>query len=238
MSQPVIRGIQAAGAINIWYRYNGPEGKLPVPETIRLRDENGLIKFIDTSNKIALCGFLLDQDFLDANPQVASSIVYPVLGGGGVAITNNNRTGQLTFICTKVSTPRSKTAAMAPMGHITAGDANSPWDGIGVAPQIENAYDATLISQIQQAQRGGGDSYGATIIVEFMFCGCKTSIEFQACTVGTVKPLTASGIKPGTYPIAWNYLNWIPSYYTEKATISQAADVNYATEALNKNWTE
>lgn len=239
MSQPIARGIQAAGAVNVWYRYNGPGGLLPVPSTIKIQDKDGArVTQIDTSARIRLCGFLLDQDFLKANPQVASSAVFPVLGGGGVAVTNNNRTGQLVLVCTKVSTPRTESGAMAPMEEVEGADGKY-YDGIGITPDgdYKNSYDATLISQIQQAQLGGGDSYGATICVEFMFNGRKTSLEFQGCTVSSVEPITLSGIRPGTYPIAWNYLNWGATYFTTKVPTG-GKDVEYMTVQPNADWTD
>ena len=108
--QPISRGIQAVGAVDIYYKYNG--GILyPPAASIRILDGDGnpVTSGIDTSEGIALAGFRLDGEFLRANPQIASSVIIPILGGGGVALTNNNRTGTLSINCTKVSTPSSGT---------------------------------------------------------------------------------------------------------------------------------
>ena len=110
--QPIIRGIQAVGSVQIKYFYNSNsgtdnEGQLPIPNNFRFGALTGA-QYIDTKNGIQIAGFRLDSEFLRANPQIASSFVIPILGGGGVALTNNNRTGTLNLVCAKVSTPNTR----------------------------------------------------------------------------------------------------------------------------------
>ena len=103
--QPIVRGIQAVGSVEVLYRYNSANNKLPVPTNLF----KGIGTEIDTtSGGINVAGFRLDSEFLRANPQIATSLVVPILGGGGVALTNNNRSGTLVLNCSKVSTPTDK----------------------------------------------------------------------------------------------------------------------------------
>ena len=96
MSQPIIRGIQAVGAVDIFYKYNSVDGVLNIPSSlIKLGD--GTNQSVNTDTGIAVAGFRLDSEFLRAVQQIASSQVIPILGGGGVALTNNNRTGTLSL---------------------------------------------------------------------------------------------------------------------------------------------
>lgn len=192
MSQPIIRGIQAVGAVDIKYRYNSSDYSLPVPTSMGGTDT---FTSIDTKGGITLAGFRLDGEFLRAVQQIASSAVIPILGGGGVALTNNNRTGSLTITCAKVSTPDlSKGGAM--------------YKGNGIGPVDDGKYyDMVYVAQIQQAQTGG-DSVGASLVVSFMFCGKCTNIQFDGVTVGTVDPIGLSGNDAATYSVVLNYLNW------------------------------
>ena len=202
ISQPIIRGIQAVGSVKMTYRYNSSDKKLPIPESIKL----GTQKTIDTTAGIAVAGFRLDGEFLRANPQIASSIVIPILGGGGVALTNNNRTGVLTLNCAKVSTPDTGDSNPASM-YTPEGSA------LGVVGD-ETVYDMVTIAQIQQAQTGG-DSVGATIDIAFKFCGLTTVVQFQGCTVATVDPLALTGNDAAAYQVQFNYLNWVVDFSNE-----------------------
>lgn len=196
MGQPIIRGIQSVGAVDIKYKYNSADGALTIPSSFTMGDNS--LTSIDTSNYVDVAGFRLDGEFLRANPQIASSIVIPILGGGGVALTNNNRTGTLTLNCAKVSTPDTSTGAM--------------YKGTGVGPKnTSDVFDMVFLAQLQQAQEGG-DSTGADIVIEFMFCGYKTTITFEACTVATVDPLGLTGNDAASYSIVFNYLNWTVAY--------------------------
>ncbi|MBO5750604.1 MAG: hypothetical protein J6R36_06635, partial [Bacteroidaceae bacterium] len=104
MAQPIIRGIQAVGAVDIIYGYNGNGGKLQLnPEVMKLG--NAVTTEIDTNGGVPVAGFRLDGEFLRAVQQIASSVQVPILGGGAVALTNNNRSGSLNINCTKTSTP-------------------------------------------------------------------------------------------------------------------------------------
>lgn len=187
--QPIVRGIQAVGSVEILYRYNSANNKLPVPTNLF----KGLGTEIDTtSGGINVAGFRLDSEFLRANPQIATSIVVPILGGGGVALTNNNRSGTLVLNCSKVSTPTAK----------------------GDMKGNEDYYDMVLLAQIQQGQTGG-DSVGADITIKFDFCGKQTTICFESCTVAAIDPVGLAGNDIVNYNVAFNYLNWWVEYSTD-----------------------
>lgn len=227
VKQPIIRGIQAVGSVSLMYRYNKPKSgtdladgwELPVPSSFKLiKSEKGKDVVVSTitgasvevrkqdgttvavvKGFLPVAGFRLDAEFLRANPQIASSFVIPLLGGGGLALTNNNRTGTLNLVCTKVSTPGNafemKQAAGATLG-VESGD---------------TCYDMVTLAQIQQGQEAG-DSYGATILIAFNFCGDTTVLEFQGCTIANVDPIGLAGNDAANYAIAINYLNWKVQY--------------------------
>lgn len=212
MGQPIIRGIQAVGAVSIRYRYNSVDGKLILPtDVMRLgtaTEDDG--NTIDTANGVEVSGFRLDGEFLRAVQQIATSAQIPILGGGAVALTNNNRSGTLSINATKVSTP-------APDG--TAGQGAGEMLKTGSLGPIGDAkvYDLVFLAQAQQAQKGG-DSVGATIQVVFAFCGLNTIVSFEGCTIANVDPLGLSGNDAVNYNVAINYLNWTCEYSTDQST--------------------
>lgn len=209
--QPIIRGIQAVGSVQIKYFYNTTDGKLPIPSVFKFGALSGA-QNIPTIDGIQIAGFRLDSEFLRANPQIASSFVIPILGGGGVALTNNNRTGTLNLVCAKVSTPNTTDGA-AP--EALASMHTSDTAAIGVLRGEGNAdvpyYDMVTIAQIQQGQ-DGGDSVGSTILIGFEFCEKLTVLQFEGCTVATVDPIGLAGNDAVNYAIAINYLNWRVAY--------------------------
>lgn len=212
MGQPIIRGIQSVGAVDIYYRYNGKKNNkrvLSVPSSFKLGTLNSAE--IDTDTGIRLAGFRLDEEFLRANPQIASSIVVPILGGGGVAVTNNNRTGSLTLRSTKVSTPVTDTGTK--LGSMSKEGGLGPIDDTN-----GDVFDAVFIAQLQQGQEGGGDSNGADICIKFSFAGQITLVQFEGCTVGSVDPLALAGNNVADYNVVWNYLNWRVSYNSTESS--------------------
>lgn len=210
--QPIIRGIQAVGGVQIKYVYNTSNGYLPIPKSFQVGEE---VTYIDTSAGLDIAGFRLDGEFLRAAQQIASSVVIPILGGGGVALTNNNRTGTLNINATKVSTPDLSTEGAAPM--LSSGGIG-PKDGATV-------YDLVTIAQIQQGQEGG-DSVGATISVGFDFCGKTTIIEFIGCTIASVDPIGLSGNDAANYNVAINYLDWTCYFDQNTVSVHDSAAVN------------
>jgi hypothetical protein len=189
MSQPIIRGIQAVGAVDIFYTYNGPGNVLTAPHIQGVSDV--------VADNIPVAGFRLDGEFLRAMQQIASSATIPILGGGGVSLTNNNRTGTLSLTCTKVSTP------------VSSGEMYS---GQGIGPiGDDKVYDMVLLAQLQQGQEGG-DAYGATVKVVFKFSGKETTVTFDGCTIASVDPLGLAGNDAVTYNVTLNYLNWTCKY--------------------------
>lgn len=210
--QPIIRGIQAVGSVQLKYFYNTTSGDLPIPNCMKFGSISGDAAKIATANGIQIAGFRLDSEFLRANPQIASSFVIPILGGGGVALTNNNRTGTLNLVCTKVSTPNT-TAGAAP--EMLASMHTPTGSAIGVKRGTKNAttpyYDMVTIAQIQQGQ-DGGDSVGSTILIGFEFCEQLTLLQFEGCTIATVDPIGLAGNDAVNYNIVINYLNWQVSY--------------------------
>ena len=223
--QPIIRGIQSVGSVDILYRYNTSNNVLTLPDEISLGTSE---KSINTSGGVPIAGFRLDGEFLRANPQIASSVVIPILGGGGVAITNNNRTGTLTFNCAKVSSPsgeanttQTETDAQGVEHTVITGATGSMVHGTGFGPvDGSTVYDMVFIAQAQQAQ-AGGDSVGASIAVCFAFCGKTTIIQFDGCTVASVDPVALTGNDAASYNVAFNYLNWRVVY---NKTASQMLD--------------
>lgn len=197
MGQPIIRGIQAVGAVDILYQYNGNNGVMNLPASLIKLGSKGVTS-INTKGGISIAGFRLDGEFLRAVQQIASSVQVPILGGGAVALTNNNRSGTLNINCTKVSTPNAESGKNGQM--------YKP-DGIAIGPDNDNTYDLVFIAQVQQAQ-AGGDSEGATIKVVFKFCGLLTTISFEGCTIASVDPIGLAGNDAPNYNIAINYLNW------------------------------
>lgn len=203
--QPIIRGIQAVGGVDILYRYNSADNKLKVPKAFHA----GNVTEIDTTDGIAIAGFRLDGEFLRAVQQIASSVVIPILGGGGVALVNNNRTGTLNINATRVSTPDLSA---------TGGGKMLKGTGFGPVAADANVYDLTFIAQLQQGQ-DGGDSVGSTIAICFDFCGKTTVIQFDGCTIASVDPVGLSGNDAVNYNIAINYLTWDCYYNVETAGI-------------------
>lgn len=233
MSQPIIRGIQAVGAVDILYRYNSGDNSLPLmSDAISLGVEglgDGVNESIDTSGGIKLAGFRLDGEFLRAVQQIASSVVIPVLGGGGVALTNNNRTGTLTINCAKVSSPSNgdyvaastdENGATVPASWASQQGEMIHGNGFGPVGSDVHAYDMVFIAQCQQAV-SGGDSVGATIAVCFQFCGTTTIVQFDGCTVASVDPIGLSGNDAASYSVSINYLNW-KVFYNQKTAAIQA----------------
>lgn len=221
MAQPIIRGIQAVGAVDIKYEYNSSDHVLSIPtNSIRINDQTTGSKSINTDGGVSVAGFRLDSEFLRAVQQIASSAQIPILGGGAVALTNNNRSGTLSINCTRVSTPSPEGTydkevkddttgqVIHKAGDLTGEGTGTMLKGNGVGP-IGNdpVYDLVFLAQVQQAQPGG-DSMGATITVDFMFCGLHTTIQFQGCTVASVDPLGLSGNDAVNYNVSFNYLNW------------------------------
>lgn len=220
MSQPIIRGIQAVGAVDILYRYNTGDNKLPLMKDAISLGVEGLSEndneAIDTAGGIRLAGFRLDGEFLRAVQQIASSVVIPVLGGGGVALTNNNRTGTLTINCAKVSTPSNGdyvgASTDADGKEVPASYGSQQGEmvhgaGFGPVNSDDHVYDMVFIAQCQQAV-AGGDSVGSTLAVCFQFCGVTTIVQFDGCTIASVDPVGLSGNDAASYSVAINYLNW------------------------------
>lgn len=233
MSQPIIRGIQAVGAVDIKYQYNSSDHKLILP-TNSLRIANGTEmedKTIDTSGFIHVAGFRLDGEFLRAVQQIASSVQIPILGGGAIALTNNNRSGSLTINATRVSTPASgevykndvydtedPTKKIHSKGELIGTGTGAMLRGGGIGPLTSTpVYDLTFLAQVQQAQ-AGGDSVGATIQVCFAFCGWFTVIQFEGCTIASVDPVGLSGNDAVNYNVQINYLNWTANYSSATET--------------------
>ena len=239
VQQPIIRGIQAVGSVEILYKYNSSDNKLPIPSTIQFGD--GKVTEIATGTGIPVAGFRLDSEFLRANPQIASSFTIPILGGGGVSLTNNNRTGQLNLVCAKVSTPvpsKSYTvgegaAAKTHEAPTPVGSMYSPeGSAIGVYNADQAYYDMVTLAQIQQAQTAG-DSVGSTITLNFKFCGLLTTITFEGCTVATVDPIGLAGNDAVNYAIVFNYLNWVVTYSSDGAVYPVAKNAGAAGGAGN-----
>lgn len=213
MSQPIIRGIQAVGAVDILYGYNGNSGLLKLPsDVMKLGDQADTT--IDTKGGVPVSGFRLDGEFLRAVQQIASSVQVPILGGGAVALTNNNRSGTLNINCTKTSTPTPDGSN----GNNPAGTMYRPNTGAAIGPNRDGVYDLVFLAQVQQAQPGG-DSEGATIKVLFDFCGLTTTISFEGCTIASVDPVGLAGNDAVNYNVSINYLNWTTEISKSKGTV-------------------
>ena len=225
MPQPIIRGIQAVGAVDIKYKYNSSDHVLTLNTDVMRVNGQTDVASINTTGGVSVAGFRLDGEFLRAVQQIASSVQVPILGGGAVALTNNNRSGTLNINCTKVSTPsdgatyeedvygeKPESGGAASKIHAAGelkGEAfGAMIKGSGIGPISTSAvYDLVFLAQAQQGQ-AGGDSVGATITVDFMFCGLHTTIQFQGCTIASVDPLGLAGNDAPNYNVAINYLNW------------------------------
>lgn len=221
--QPIIRGIEAVGSVSLKYCYNGNGGKLKLPKDV-IALNGDTTKVIDTSKGVEVAGFRLDSNFLRANPQIASSFQIPILGGGAIALTNNNRSGTLNVNCTRVSTP---VAGPKTISNDT-GVSNSQYIGAmarvgksNIGPNTDEVYDLVFLAQIQQAQPGG-DSVGATLKLVFQFCDLYMVLTFEGCTIASVDPVGLSGNDAVDYGVAINYLNWTANYSstTEINTLS------------------
>lgn len=218
VQQPIIRGIQAVGAVSIRYRYNGNNGILALPTGLFALNGKHDAE-INTSAGVEVAGFRLDSNFLRANPQIASSFMIPILGGGAIALTNNNRSGTLTVGCTRVSTPATGDASI---GDLTIDNgtnigAMARITGANIGPDNDAVFDLVYLAQIQQAQPGG-DSVGSTIQIAFKFCGLYTVITFEGCTIASVDPVGLSGNDAVDYNVSINYLNWTMNSSSELAT--------------------
>lgn len=240
-SQPIIRGIQAVGSVQVYYFYNG--GTLTLPSSLIKVGANtdASISFDSTKDPLGVVctGFRLDSDFLEANQQVASSVQIPLLGGGALALTNNNRSGTLRITTTRVgeysaseddaTTVQLYSKDQDEAGNVTYNEAaKQVYAGSGVGSLVANEtahtgvlgagthkyYDLTFLLQAQQAQVGG-DSQGATITIVFAFGSTNTVVQFQGCTVANIKPLGLSGNNAVDYGAEINYLNWTVHHSTE-----------------------
>lgn len=197
--QPIIRGIQAVGAVSVYYRYNSSDGILPIPLGFSVGTATG----IDTSSGISVAGFRLDSEFLNAAQQISSSNVIPILGGGGVALTNNNRTGTITLTCSRVSVPFSSATETTDNLKMGGGSTSGQMGVVGT----EAHHDMVFIAQCQQAAKGG-DSVGSTIMICYLFNGVRTKVQFEGCTVANIAPIILAGNDAANYSIQINYLNW------------------------------
>lgn len=213
MSQPIIRGIQAVGAVGILYGYNGNGGLLKLPsDVMKLGDQADTT--IDTKGGVPVAGFRINGEFLRAVQQIASSVQVPILGGGAVALTNNNRSGTLNINCTKTSTPTPDGSS----SNNPAGTMYRPNTGAAIGPNRDGVYDLVFLAQVQQAQPGG-DSEGATIKVLFDFCGLTTTISFEGCTIASVDPVGLAGNDAVNYNVSINFLNWTTEISKSKGTV-------------------
>lgn len=236
--QPIIRGIQAVGAVTIKYRYNSADGKMTLPTNLMRigASADAANNTIDTSKGVEVAGFRLDGEFLRAVQQIASSVQVPILGGGAVALTNNNRSGTLSINATKVSTPTPGNG----VGEVTDKDGNvltaasSNSGAVGqmyrngtIGPNADNVFDLVFLAQVQQAQKGG-DSVGSTLEICFSFCGVNTIISFEGCTIANVDPIGLAGNNSVDYNVQINYLNWTAEFSTaaDTSTLTPIATAN------------
>lgn len=236
--QPIIRGIQAVGAVTIKYRYNSADGKMTLPTNLMRigASADAANNTIDTSKGVEVAGFRLDGEFLRAVQQIASSVQVPILGGGAVALTNNNRSGTLSINATKVSTPTPGKG----VGEVTDKDGNvltaasSNSGAVGqmyrngtIGPNADNVFDLVFLAQVQQAQKGG-DSVGSTLEICFSFCGVNTIISFEGCTIANVDPIGLAGNNSVDYNVQINYLNWTAEFSTaaDTSTLTPIATAN------------
>lgn len=233
ITQPIIRGIQSVGSVKITYQYNGK--KLVLPSSLMQLGSN-TESTIDTSTPVNCAGFRLDGEFLRANPQIDSSFMVPLLGGGAIALTNNNRSGVLNLRTTRVSSPstsgktteRTVTITDPATGTILSSEkkkfvsgavgAMESGEGVGPTDKTNQYYDITLLLQAQQAQTGG-DSVGSTINVIFEFNGTVTTLSFQGCTVANIDPVGLSGNDAVDYNARINYLNWTVGYSQDTSAV-------------------
>lgn len=197
ISQNIITGIQTVGQVKVKYRYNSSD---------RILQASAGMTNVNTTGGIELAGFRLDDDFLQANPQIASSLVVPILGGGGIALTNTNRSGQLTLSCVRAGTPANPTDKK---GFLASTGASSVLDSKGT--EVQTIYDPIMIAQMQQAQEGG-DASGADIIVAFGFNDNIVQLQFTGCTVAQSGIIHLAGNNVPGYGVVWNYLNWGVAY--------------------------
>lgn len=234
VNQPIIRGIQAVGAVSIRYKYNGEGGRLTLPQVMKI---GGKQVTITTGgdvypNGVPCAGFRLDGEFLRANPQIESSFMIPILGGGAVALTNNNRSGVLNLRTTRVSNPspsddkliaaipssvdaEGNTVAGTPASYSSQTGAMIAGNDIGVILEDGTQYfDITTLLQAQQAQ-SGGDALGSTIYIDFQFNGLHTVLKFEGCTVANIDPVGLSGNDAVDYNAKINYLNWRVNYSSD-----------------------
>lgn len=68
------------------------------PATITYTHES-----VNGGSPVTFQGFKLQSQFLDAENVVDNSVIIPILGGGSIQLTNNNLSGTITFVCTRVS---------------------------------------------------------------------------------------------------------------------------------------
>lgn len=204
-TQPIIQGIEAVGSVSIKYRYNSSDGSLPIPTSvIQVNGTETKSIATGTGTGVECTGFRLDGTFLDANPQIASSFMIPMLGGGAVALTNNNRSGTLTINTTRVSLPTTE-------GKIPTIGTDSSVGFIASSDTVMEAYDLTFLLQCQQGATGG-DSVGSTITITFKMGSASVVFQFLGCTVASIKPLALSGNDAVDYAASINYLNWTVAY--------------------------
>lgn len=181
--------IQAVGSMSILYKYNSPSEDDMYPG----------------SGKIcALGGFKLNAEFISTAQTVPNSVLVPLLGGGSVQLTNDNKSGTITFAVTRIGVIDQNNNNS--LGVDTSGNLVeiAPSDAGSAGTQGVDLVDLAL----KQIARQGIESYGATITGSCSFNGVVMSINFEGCTVVSCEPLRLAGNDVPTYNVVFNYHQW------------------------------
>lgn len=181
--------IQAVGSMSILYRYNRVGAAYPA---------GGLT--------VALGGFKLNAEFISTQQAVPNSVIIPLLGGGSVQLTNDNKAGTITFAVTRTAKTEDSDEYLGATGigvddegNMVITDADAPEGTLGV----------DLVSlALAQISVQGTDSAGATISCSTSFNGVDFTINFEGCTVATCEPMRLAGNDVPTYNVAFNYHTW------------------------------
>lgn len=177
--------IQAVGTMSILYRYN----RAGYPE-------------VGNGDTLALGGFKLNAEFLSTTQTVPNSVIIPLLGGGSVQLTNDNRSGTITFTVTRTAQTAESNGVLETTYLDDDGNIQT-----GPAPDVTIGVDLVSLA-LNQIALQGMDSSGCTLSCATSFNGVAFIINFEGCTVVSCEPLRLAGNDVPTYTVVFNYHRW------------------------------
>jgi hypothetical protein len=180
--------------MTILYRYNGG-----VRANVNGRVVPG------GGNTVALSGFKLNAEFISTAQTVPNSVLIPLLGGGSVQLTNDNKSGSISFAVTRTAKTGESDDYISMTGVDDVGNPTEITD----AGNVDGTLGWDLVSlALQQINLQGIDSSGATISCSTSFNGVPFTLNLEGCTVVSCEPIRLAGNDVPTYNVVFNYHTW------------------------------